>query len=215
MFGRRTFLLMAMGGAVGVPYMVLSDGWKKLTQGWGGGGETTDVYGPGSAISAPESDDVLPATEQPVEGQGVEQFDEVFNFNVDKAWVINHWPRVFTGLEQADPVHRGYVLQGYRVPLVTGTQVDDLAGSLTYYFNHLQRPQRITFQGTTGDVNRLVKMLEENYNFRRENSRNPATYVYRSYRFGHTPSVLEIRESRRQRSTAPHRRFEVALLLER
>ena len=107
------------------------------------------------------------------------------------------------------------MLQGYRVPLVTGAKVDDLAGSLTYYFNHLQRPQRITFEGTTGDVNRLVKMLSENYKFRRENSNDPATYVFRSYRFGHTPSVLVIRESRRQRSTAPHRRYEVALLLER
>ena len=215
MLGRRSFLLMAMAGAVGVPYLVVSDGWKKLTKGWGGGDKATGMTGPNDPLSAPEDDDLLPASVQPVEGEGVEQLDEVFSFKVDKSWVINHWPRVFTGLEQADPVHKGRLMQGYRVPLVTGAKVDDLAGSLTYYFNYLQRAQRITFEGTTGDVTRLVKMLTERFKFRRENSNHPATYVFRSYRFGHTPSVLQIRESHRQRSTAPHRRYEVALLLER
>jgi hypothetical protein len=206
---------MAMAGSVGVPYLMVSDGWKKLAKGWGTADNPGGPHGMNDPLSAPEDDDLLPASDQPIEGVGVENLDVVFNFNVNKSWVINHWPRVFTGLEQADPRRKGHVLQGYRVPLVTGAQVDDLAGSLTYYFNHLQQPQRITFEGTTGDVNRLVKTLTEHHNFRRGNSNHPATYVYRSYRFGHTPSVLEIRESPRQRSTAPHRRYEVALLLER
>jgi len=56
--------------------------------------------------------------------------------------VISRWPRVSAGLAELQ-------LQGYRVPLVSGTTANDLAGALTYYFNSRQQVQRITFQGTT------------------------------------------------------------------
>ena len=62
---------------------------------------------------------------------------EVLRFDVTVAWVMQRWPRVSTGLPYLQ-------LQGYRVPLVTGTTVADLAGSLTYYFNAQQQVQRIT-----------------------------------------------------------------------
>ena len=65
------------------------------------------------------------------------------------AWVLARWPRVSTRLANLD-------LQGYRVPLVSGTADGDLAGSLTYYFNSQQRVQRITFIGSTGDARPLV-----------------------------------------------------------
>ena len=42
-------------------------------------------------------------------------------------------------------------VQGYRVPLVTGTSRDDLAGSLTYYFDKTHHVTHIHFRGTTGD----------------------------------------------------------------
>ena len=208
-------MLMALTGALGVPYLMVSDGWKKLSQGWGRGEETAGHVCPDDRLAAPEEDDIIAVPPQPVEGAGVERLDEVFNFNIDKSWVLSRWPRVFTGLQEADPKRKGYVLQGYRVPLVTGVEIDDLAGSLTYYFNHLQQPQRITFEGSTGDAGRLVKMLVRKYDFRAEKSNDPAKHVCRSYRFGHLPSEIQIHESRRQRSTAPHTRYNVALVLER
>ncbi len=61
----------------------------------------------------------------------------MLRFDVTVEWVMQRWPRVSTGLPYLQ-------LQGYRVPLVTGTKVADLAGSLTYYFNARQQVQRIT-----------------------------------------------------------------------
>jgi hypothetical protein len=43
-----------------------------------------------------------------------------------------------------------------RVALVSGTRPDDIAGSLTYYFNEHHQLERITFTGLTGDARRLL-----------------------------------------------------------
>ena len=48
---------------------------------------------------------------------------------------MRRWPRVTTVPQ--------FALAGLRVPLVTGTQIDDLAGSLTYYFDRTDQVQRI------------------------------------------------------------------------
>ena len=58
--------------------------------------------------------------------------EEVLRFDVTTAWVLSKWPRVSANLAELD-------MQGYRVPLVTGTGDADVAGSLTYYFNAKQR----------------------------------------------------------------------------
>ena len=41
--------------------------------------------------------------------------DEVLRFDLTPDWILHRWPRVSTGLAQLD-------LQGYRVPLVSGTR---------------------------------------------------------------------------------------------
>jgi len=81
---------------------------------------------------------------------------EAFRFDVSPQWVTTRWPRVTTALAETD-------LQGLRVPLVTGNRLDDLAGSLTYYFDKGHEVQRIVFQGTTGDEQRLVAFLTQTY----------------------------------------------------
>ena len=48
---------------------------------------------------------------------------------------------------------------GIRVPLVTGTQIHDLAGSLTYFFDRAGRVQRISFHGTTGDTSQIAMLV--------------------------------------------------------
>ena len=77
---------------------------------------------------------------------------EVLRFDATVDWVLQRWPRVTTGLPYLQ-------LQGYRVPLVTGTGLADVAGSLTYYFNARQQVQRITFRGTTGDPQRFGSLV--------------------------------------------------------
>ena len=81
---------------------------------------------------------------------------EAFRFDVSPQWITSRWPRVTTVLAETD-------LQGLRVPLVTGSRPDDLAGSLTYYYDKQHQVQRIAFQGSTGDERRLVAFLTQYY----------------------------------------------------
>ena len=74
-------------------------------------------------------------------------------------------------------------LQGYRVPLVTGTTLADVAGSLTYYFNAQQRVQRITFRGTTGDPSVLATLLAQRLSFRPAADQRSGRGAVRSRRF--------------------------------
>ena len=88
-------------------------------------------------------------------------------------------------------------LQGYRVPLVTGTQEDDLAGSLTYYFTKNQHCRRITFQGTTGDARRLVALLSARFGMQRQITDDPSLYDYQKRWNGRAISELHVRPVRR------------------
>jgi len=84
---------------------------------------------------------------------------DAFRFDVSPQWITSRWPRVTTVLAETD-------LQGLRVPLVTGPKTDDLAGSLTYYFDKKHVVQRIAFQGNTGDERRLVGFLTQYYSMK-------------------------------------------------
>ena len=126
--------------------------------------------------------------------------EEVLRFDVTTAWVLSKWPRVWANLAELD-------MQGYRVPLVTGTGDADVAGSLTYYFNAKQRMARITFFGTTGDTRRLVAFLESTYNFKRIQIEEPNLYVYqvKSWTWGSVTSELRMRPASVVRSDVPTR----------
>src|SRR5580693_6434885 len=76
----------------------------------------------------------------------------VFSFDITPEWILARWPSVSTGLAQLQ-------LEGYRVPLVTGTGQQDVAGALTYYFGARQKLQRINFVGVSGDSRGLVDLL--------------------------------------------------------
>jgi hypothetical protein len=49
------------------------------------------------------------------------------------------------------------------VPLVSGTQVYDIAGSLTYFFGADGRVKRISFRGWTGDTTQLAMLLHQRF----------------------------------------------------
>jgi len=140
----------------------------------------------------------------------VHPLEEVLRFDVTTAWVLQNWPRVSANLSELD-------VQGYRVPLVSGTNDDDLAGSLTYYFNPKQRVSRITFFGTTGDTRKLVSILESRYGFKRVVTPEPNVFLYqvKTWSWGQVTSELRMRTAPVVRKDLPHSRFEVALLIER
>ncbi|MHB8901398.1 MAG: DUF6690 family protein, partial [Thermoguttaceae bacterium] len=144
----------------------------------------------------------------PLEGAEVEQFWEVFRFDLTPNFVTQRWPRVATDLYELQ-------LQGFRVPLVTGTQPDDLAGSLTYYFNHQRRLQRITFAGTTGDFRRLLQMLVEHYGFVGRPTNTPNVILFEAPSSKQAASYVWIRPVDVLRADQPLNRFQLTLVLER
>jgi len=144
----------------------------------------------------------------PLEGSEVRDFGEVFRFDVTTGWVMSRWARVSTGMAQLQ-------LQGYRVPLVTGTARDDLAGALTYYFGPEQQVRKITFNGTTGDATRLVRLLVGRYGFHRRLANDGGLFVYEAPdKEGGIHSVLRIRPTGVVKADEPYQRFHVDLVLE-
>lgn len=177
-----------------------------------GGPAKSDLLGeveqPAIAAAATATEGVVQKPAKPT--TPMYSLEEVLRFDVTTSWVLSKWPRVSANLAELD-------VQGYRVPLVTGTTDADVAGSLTYYFNAKQRVERITFFGTTGDTRRLVAFLESQYGFKREQTPEPNLFVYtvKSWSWGKATSELRMRPASVVRSDVPKSRFEVALLIDR
>ncbi len=129
----------------------------------------------------------------------------VFDFQITPEWIVAHWPAVSTGLAQLQ-------LEGYRVPLVTGTAQHDLAGSLTYYFNAEQKLQQITFIGTTGDPRPLIGLLTSRFHLTRRLVNDPGLVVYEAVHSNNQPaSSLQIRLAPLAQPNDPYRRYDVEL----
>ena len=112
-----------------------------------------------------------------VAGPDVLSFGDVFRFDITPQVVAQRWSQVSTGLGNSQ-------LQGHRVPLVTGNDETDLAGSLTYYFDANLKLRRITFLGTTGNPRKLVEFLGKQYGFRHMQTGNARAMTYQvRYRF--------------------------------
>lgn len=94
-------------------------------------------------------------------GAPVTDLREVMRFDVSPEWVIQRFSRVSTVLADVR-------LKALRVPIVTGTRVDDLAGTLTYYFDGLGKVQRVSMHAFTGDPNRLVGAMVQHYGLTHE-----------------------------------------------
>ena len=203
--------LLAVGGPFGIYsgygwWPRISAAFSSLV-GTGAPADSADLT-PLTSITQSGSAENKPSVSSP-SGIGVHQLGEVLRFDVTPNWIVDRWPRVSTGLAQLQ-------LQGYRVPLVTGTGEDDVAGALTYYFNSRQQVQRITLQGATGSTNKLVNLFTTRYGFARRMTNNPGVYLYElPGASGKAESFLWLRPSAVVKSADTHERFEVALVMER
>jgi hypothetical protein len=143
------------------------------------------------------------------DGTPIQRLADVIRFDVTPTWILGQWPRVSTGLGQLQ-------LQGYRVPLVTGTAEDDLAGALTYYFNPHQQVQRIAFYGSTGNPGKLLALLNARFGFVRRLVNDPGLLLYEVPERGGPPqSTLRIESAQIIRASDPYHRYTVSLLIER
>jgi uncharacterized protein DUF6690 len=220
MFRHSLFYFVILCAAVGIPY--LSNEWGSPSNWFSSHRGSSDTGVAGDATTAvdgsptgfanltgagnPVFGGVTPGGPDAPRAVPLVDIEECLRFDVTAAWILGRWPRVTAGLPDQD-------LQGYRVPLVTGTQEDDLAGSLSYYFNKHQHCQRITFQGTTGDARKLIAYLTMRYGFKQQTSNDPNLYLYQIRWNGGPLSELHIRPARIVRADAPHARFEVLLAL--
>ena len=166
MFGRGTLVIM-LAAALGLPYMLSSSGpvRHRISNLMSSVSDTDEHSVAVASDAAPSSGAAAAAGGAPATpSAGVPDYApqigsnpvvgvaDAFRFNITIPWVLANWSRVSTRLAETQ-------LQGYRVSLVTGTRPDDLAGSLTYYFNPQQHLVKITFFGTTGDPNKLANQL--------------------------------------------------------
>jgi hypothetical protein len=150
----------------------------------------------------------MPARAIPIEGYGTHNLGEVINFGATPSWVMTRWPRVTVGLAELD-------MQGYRVPLVTGTGADDLAGSLTYYFDTDQHVKLIHFRGTTGDPRKLVQLVMSQYKLVPQQTGNPSLQLYQYKWMGKPVSELQVHTAHVLRASDPFKRFQLELALKR
>jgi hypothetical protein len=145
----------------------------------------------------------------PIQSMPTPSLAEVLNFDVTVESILRQWPRVTTGLPYMQ-------LQGYRVPLVTGGALTDVAGALTYYFNSRQQVQRITLRGTTGDPSVLATILTTRHQYTRRLTNDPGLILYEAVDSSNRPAgTLKIRSANIVSTSQPYMRFEVDLVMDR
>ena len=170
----------------------------------------TAASGPPGRLSPPGAKPIrLDAASASVDKLPLRGLAEVLRFDIAPNWIMDQWPRVSAGLGELQ-------LQGYRVPLVSGTDLDDVAGALTYYFNSRQQVQRITFFGVTGDPRKLAVLAVERFHFARRLTNDPSIFLYEVAGPNRKPrSTLWIRPARVVKATDANARFEIAMSIER
>lgn len=206
-----------LGAAVGVPYVVdQSDKWAPsvsadapaATAELGSQAPNGQQLTASGLPTLPSPGDHLYRSPAPLEGVRTHSLGEVLRMDVSKEWVYSRWARKSTGL--ADPE-----LFGIRVPLVSGTRMTDVAGSLTYYFNRQGQVERIRLAGTTADTTELVNLVAMRYGLRPAPPRLAGEQLYRVERNGVSESELVTRPESVLWATSPHDSFSVQLEINR
>lgn len=171
---RKPIFALAAAGAVGGPYWASNTETGRATiqtaRGWIESAPSATPAFASDGMHAHHATETLyrygyetPTLEQlestglrRLAGGPVADFRDVIRFDINPQWVSSHFSRVTTVLADTR-------LEGLRVPIVTGTDPTDVAGSLTYYFDHQHRVQRIVMQGFTGDPSRLSNLMRQFY----------------------------------------------------
>ena len=125
---------------------------------WGSGSNASVQTASSPYAGVPNANGAGGGSLQGIPPASAVDFREFFRFDATPDWVVQRYPRVST-------ISSSKELDGYRAPLVTGTGLTDLSGTITYYFDRFQKVQRIQFQGLTGDPQPLVYLMTQYYYF--------------------------------------------------
>lgn len=139
-------------------------------------------------------------------GPPVADFLELFNFDVTPDWIEARW----TCITVVGPL----TTRGYRVPLSTGPSPSDLVGSLTYYFNRHLELEKITFEGFTGELDRLLISLKYFHMSKRVTSDpNALLYVSETLAENHRSFLKTYYRLLPQDEKNPHKKYWVTMEL--
>lgn len=219
MFKKLIISGVLLGAAIGGPVTMFrfSDFWRDLRQRVVGEKTSAETAETATTTVAQKTADKSveplqsssPQSTLSLEGTPTPAMAEVLRFDISPAWVLQRWPRVSTDLAHLQ-------LHGYRVPLVTGTSVTDVAGSLTYYFNPAQQVQHLTLRGTTGDPRTLISFLNNRYGFVRRPNNDPSRLVFETVdSSGKTIGTMIVQSAPVVRADRPYQRYAVDLTMDR
>ncbi len=232
MLGRGGVFVTALAASVGVPYALTNSStvkqWGSSASQWAQSTADSDSATDSLAAAGEWIEDQAAAGSEQLEaavgqfhsaptphpdesahaGSVVVPLEEAFGPQVTPAWVLGRWPRVSTRLADLD-------LQGYRVPLVTGTRDDDVAGSISYYFDSSDRLVRVVFLGSTGDSRKLAALLATLYGLKRQATKDPRLYLAQVRDDDRAMSELRVWPEDVVKADEPFRRFHVAAWLTR
>jgi hypothetical protein len=225
MFNRKLMYPVILATAAGAPFLLMEEDGQSLLSGqFGGVFSSTDLEDAAAPLTEPAIESALArgvpseygygaraqhpqlVSADSVAGPPVRELSEVIRFDIPPSWVTSRWPRVTTALSETG-------MEGLRVPVVTGTQVDDLAGSLTYYFDHQHRVQRLTFEGFTGDDRRLVALVTQDFGLQPAPTLHAGMYA--AWWNAVPTSVLRVSRAPVITSASPHAQLQVFLELNR
>ena len=202
MISRAAILVTILGAAIGVPYVMSNMNTKSSDT-----GTIRNTLANFTGIGVPSDIESAPKTDSRKRNAEIYPLADVLRSDITTEWVYSHWNRKSAGV--ADPG-----MFGIRVPLITGTSVGDLAGSLSYYFNSQNRLQRISLRGRTGDPTQIVNLVVQRFGFRPQPPKIPGEQLYQVIHHEKIKSELRIRPEPVLLASSPHKSYSVVLELE-
>jgi hypothetical protein len=212
-----------LAATVAVPYGASNAGWLQQLRGTSAPAAAPTSQAPfnlpnqpfrtppatNTALTAPPPgpNATLFPTKTPLEGDPNYSLADVLRMDVSKEWVYQRWPRKSTALSDLDQF-------GVRVPLVTGTNLYDLAGSLTYFFGPNGRVQRISFRGHTGDTTQVVGIVTQRFGLQRQPTMVVGEQLFQIKSGDDVVSELRTRPAPVLWASSPHDSFAVELELQ-
>jgi hypothetical protein len=221
MISRTVAVPTLLVASVAVPYAATNmPAWQQQWNAPSAGAAPQDPHAPppgldplaaqrAAALAAPPTGPgatLYPAA-MPLEGTPAYSIADVLRMDVTKEWVYQRWPRKSTSLGELD-------LFGVRVPLVSGTQLSDIAGSLTYYFTPDGRVQLISFRGQTGDTTQLVNLVTQRFGLQRQPTLAAGEQLFEVRQGDNVLSRLHTRPAPVLWASSPHGSFSVELDLQ-
>lgn len=210
MLARPLIMTGILGAAVGGPIIAtkapdMLPAWPAASQKAGPVSHATDAWGNPASPIGPNSD--LYSSPAPLEGMPNVSLAQVLRMDITKDWVYRNWARKSTGLADPD-------LFGIRVPVVTGTQMTDVAGAVSYYFNANGRADRIRLRGRTADTTEIVRLAQSYYGMQFRQGA-PGEQLLQTAEGNRVLSELRTRPEPVLWSTEPHSSFLIEMEINR